>query len=136
MSNEAGETAGLSIEAKRALLARLRREQGDMPSLSGQRAHRLVELQARRTPGVVAVRCGGRELTYGELNERANRLAHHLRARGVGPDVLVGLCCERTPEMVVGLLGVLKAGGAYVPIDPSYPAERLSFLLEDTRASV
>ena len=69
--------------------------------------------------------------TYAELNARANQLAHHLRTLGVGPDVLVGLCLERSLELVIGLLGILKAGGAYVPLDPSYPQERLAFMLED-----
>jgi amino acid adenylation domain-containing protein/FkbM family methyltransferase len=75
-------------------------------------------------------------LSYGELDRRANQLARHLRTLGVGPDVLVGLCMERSLEMVVGLLGILKAGGAYVPLDPAYPQERLRFMLEDTRAPV
>ena len=76
--------------------------------------------------------CEDGELTYGELNARANRLAHHLRGSACGPEVRVALCLERTLEMVVGLLGVLKAGGAYVPLDPAYPAERLAFMLEDS----
>ena len=75
-------------------------------------------------------------LTYHELNRRANQVAHHLRALGVGPEVLVGLCMERSLEMVVGLLGILKAGGAYVPLDPTYPQERLAFMLEDAQVSV
>src|SRR5262249_12642243 len=73
-------------------------------------------------------------LSYGELNRRANRLAHHLRGLGVGPESRVALCVERSVELVVGLLAVLKAGGAYVPLDPTYPPERLSFLLEDCAA--
>ena len=72
------------------------------------------------------------QLTYGELNRRANRLAHYLREYGVGPDERVAICVERSLEMVVGLLGVLKAGGAYVPLDPEYPAERLRYMLEDS----
>ncbi len=73
-------------------------------------------------------------LTYAELNGRANQLAHHLQAMGVGPEVRVGLCMERSPELIVGMLGILKAGGAYVPLDPTYPAERLAFMLEDSTA--
>ena len=71
-----------------------------------------------------------------ELDARANQLAHHLRARGVGPEVVVGLCIERSPEMIVGLLGILKAGGAYLPLDPAYPHERLAFMIEDAGAPV
>ena len=73
------------------------------------------------------------QLTYSELNCRANQLAHYLRSLGVGADVLVGICVERSIEMVVGLLGILKAGGAYVPLDPEYPTERLTFMLEDAQ---
>src|SRR6185437_690796 len=85
----------------------------------------LFEQQVRRTPDAVAVICERHSLTYAELNRRANRLARYLRARGIGPDQLVGICVERTLDLVVGLLGILKAGGAYVPLDPSYPCERL-----------
>jgi amino acid adenylation domain-containing protein len=98
--------------------------------------HELFEEQVQRTPGNVAVMFGGQSLTYSALNERANQLAHYLRARGVGPDQLVGLCLERSLEMVVGLLGILKAGGAYVPLDPTYPAERLAFMLNDAAPCV
>jgi amino acid adenylation domain-containing protein len=98
--------------------------------------HELVEAQAARTPGAVAVVFEGAELTYAELNARANRLAHHLRALGVGPDARVGLCLERGVDAIVGLLGALKAGGAYVPLDPSYPVERLREMLSDSRPVV
>jgi amino acid adenylation domain-containing protein len=98
--------------------------------------HELFEAQVERTPDAVAVRCESEQLTYWELNNRANQLAHHLRALGVGPDVLVGICVERSLEMVVGLLGILKAGGAYVPLDPAYPQERLAFMLEDSQVPV
>lgn len=93
--------------------------------------HELFERQAARTPDAVALVFGARQVSYRELNERANKVAHHLRERGVGPNALVGVCLERSPEMVVALLGVWKAGGAYVPLDPTYPPERLSFMIDD-----
>ncbi|WP_164021883.1 non-ribosomal peptide synthetase, partial [Pyxidicoccus trucidator] len=98
--------------------------------------HTLFEQQARRTPHAPAVILGDSALSYARLNARANQLAAHLRSLGVGPDVTVGLCLERTPEAIVALLAVLKAGGAYVPIDPSAPAQRKSFVLQDCGASV
>ncbi len=98
--------------------------------------HELVEAQVDRSPDAVAVVAGDESLTYRELDLRANRVADHLLSLGVDPDVLVGLCAERSPEMVVGMLGILKAGGAYVPIDPDYPQERLTFLLDDSGARV
>ncbi len=93
--------------------------------------HRLFEEQARRHPKAVAVIYELEELTYEKLNARANRLARRLRALGVGPEVPVGLCVERSVDTIVGLLGILKAGGAYVPLDPAYPRERLAYSLED-----
>jgi pristinamycin I synthase 3 and 4 len=99
-------------------------------------AHELFAAQARRSPAATAVISGGLGLTYAELNARANRLAHHLRALGVGPESRVGLCLPRSPEMVEGLLATLKAGGAYVPLDPAYPAERLAFMAADAGLSV
>ncbi|HEX2190450.1 MAG TPA: AMP-binding protein, partial [Longimicrobiaceae bacterium] len=93
--------------------------------------HELFEAQAARMPDAVAVRFEEESLTYRELNARANRLAHHLRGRGVGPEVRVGVLMERSVEMVVSLLAVLKAGGAYVPLDPGLPAERLAYMLDD-----
>jgi surfactin family lipopeptide synthetase A len=106
--------------------------------------HELFEEQAERTPDAVAVivpsAASGHgedeQLTYRELNRRANQLAHYLQRLGVGPEILVGLCVERSPEMVVGMLGILKAGGAYVPFDATYPKERLAFMLEDAQVSV
>lgn len=98
--------------------------------------HQLVEEQAGRVPDAMAVLFEGQQLTYRELNRRANQLAHHLRKLGVGPNVLVGLCLERSLEMVVGLLGILKAGAAYVPLDPAFPRERLVFMLEDANVAV
>ncbi|OEZ96701.1 tyrocidine synthase 3 [Duganella sp. HH101] len=98
--------------------------------------HALFEQRAAASPDRVALEYDNVSLTYGELNARANRLAHHLRTLGVGPDVLVGLCVERSLEMMVGLLAVLKAGGAYVPLDPAYPADRLAYMLEDAAPAV
>lgn len=107
-----------------------------IPYPQDKRLHQWVEEQVMRTPDAVAVTFEGQQLTYRELNERANQLAHHLQRLGVGPDTLVGICVERSLEMVVGLLGILKAGGAYVPLDPTYPAERLAFMLEDAAPAV
>lgn len=98
--------------------------------------HQLIEEQAARTPDQVAVVFDQQKLTYGELNRRANQLAHYLTGLGVGPDVLVGLHVERSLEMVVGILGILKAGGAYVPLDPSFPQDRLSYMVEDSKMNV
>jgi amino acid adenylation domain-containing protein/non-ribosomal peptide synthase protein (TIGR01720 family) len=105
--------------------------------------HELFEAQVKKTPDSVALvfdpntpGAGDRHLTYRELNQRANQLAHYLRSQGMGPDELVGICVERSLEMVVGLLGVLKAGGAYVPLDPTFPKERLAFMLADSRLPV
>jgi amino acid adenylation domain-containing protein len=98
--------------------------------------HQLFEAQVERTPEAIAVVFDMQQLTYRELNARANQLAHHLQAMGVGPEVLVGICVERSLEMVVGLLGIIKAGGAYVPLDPAYPQERLAFMLNDSQVPV
>jgi amino acid adenylation domain-containing protein/non-ribosomal peptide synthase protein (TIGR01720 family) len=98
--------------------------------------HELFEQQVERTPDAVAVLFAEQQLTYLELNDRANQLAHYLQALGVQPDSLVGISLERSLEMVVGILGILKAGGAYVPLDPDYPHERLSFMLSDSQVKV
>jgi amino acid adenylation domain-containing protein len=95
--------------------------------------HELFERQVARDAEAVALVFGKQQVTYRELNERANKVAHYLRKRGVKPDVLVGVCVERSPEMVVALLAVWKAGGAYVPLDPAYPPERLSFMIGDAQ---
>ncbi|MGS0897672.1 non-ribosomal peptide synthetase, partial [Burkholderia stagnalis] len=94
--------------------------------------HELFEEQASRTPEAVAVVFEGARLSYGELNARANRVARYLRRQGIGPDQRVAICVERSLEMMVSLLGVLKAGAAYVPLDPSYPADRLAYMLVDS----
>jgi amino acid adenylation domain-containing protein len=98
--------------------------------------HQLFEEQVEQTPEAIAVVYEGKLLTYSELNRCANQLAHYLRGLGVGPEMLVGICVERSIEMLIGLLGTLKAGGAYVPLDPAYPSDRLSFMLEDAAVSV
>ena len=93
----------------------------------------LFVAQAERTPDAIAVVFEGKSLSYGALNRAANQVAHRLRKCGVGPESVVGLCLNRSLEMIVGLLGILKAGAAYLPLDPDYPAERLSFMLSDSR---
>ncbi len=98
--------------------------------------HQLFESQAEQTPDAVAVVFENQQLTYRELNARANQLAHYLRTLEVKPEVLVGICMERSPEAIVGLLGILKAGGAYVPLDPAYPQEHLALILENAQVSV
>src|SRR5205823_5566785 len=98
--------------------------------------HRLFEDQAERRTQSVAAAFEDQRFTYQELNCRSNQLAHYLRKRGIGPDILVGLCVERSSEMIVGLLGILKAGGAYVPLDPAYPKDRIAYIMEDARAPV
>ena len=121
----------LSEEEKRKLLVDWNDTNCDFSD--DQCIHQLFEVQARKSPDAVAVVFGDQRLTYSQLNARANQLAHYLCTRGVGPEVLVGICVERSLEMVIGLLGILKAGGAYVPIDPAYPQERIALMLEDAR---
>jgi non-ribosomal peptide synthetase component F len=101
-----------------------------------QCVHEIFERQALRTPNAVAVEDGERRLTYHELNSRADGLSQRLRSFDVREDVLIGLSVERSIEMIVAMLGILKAGGACVPLDPTYPTERLAFMLEDTKAPV
>jgi amino acid adenylation domain-containing protein len=98
--------------------------------------HQLFERQVECTPDAIALVFEGQQLSYRELNCRANQLAHYLISLGVKPETLVGICVERSLEMVIGLLGILKAGGAYVPLDPTYPQERLAFMLEDAKIKV
>src|SRR5215470_18820279 len=96
--------------------------------------HQLFAEQAALTPDAIAVKFNDQGITYAELNDRANRLARTLLNRGVGRETLIGICVERSPEMIVGLLGILKAGAAYVPLDPSYPEQRLAYIAEDAQA--
>jgi amino acid adenylation domain-containing protein len=123
----------LSAQERLELLVRFNDTAAAYPS---QSMHELFEAQMQRTPDAIAVQFEGDALTYAQLDERANRFAHHLAALGVGPEVLVGICVERSLEMVVGLLGIMKSGGAYVPIDPAYPAERQEFMLTSSQAPV
>jgi len=129
-----GELSLLSAEERQRVLVDWNATGSEYPR--DRCVHELFEEQVARTPDAVAVVCGGEELTYRELDERANRLAHYLRRLGVGPEQLVGVCVERSLGVVVALLGVLKAGGAYLPLDPGYPAERLAFMLRDSGAQV
>jgi amino acid adenylation domain-containing protein len=122
-------------DAERALvLEEWNRTAGEYPA--DRCIHELFEAQAARAPDAVAVELEGETLSYGALNERANRLAHHLAGLGVRPETRVGICLERGTEMIVSVLAVLKAGGAYVPLDPAYPAERLAFVLADAAVPV
>ncbi len=124
----------LTPPERRQVLVEWNRTEVEYPK--GRCLHEQIEAQVGRTPEAVAVVFEDQQLTYRQLNERGNRLAHHLQKLGVGPDALVGVCVERSLEMVVGLLGILKAGGAYVPMDPEYPRERLAFMLEDAQPTV
>ncbi|MEH2349562.1 MAG: amino acid adenylation domain-containing protein [Nostoc sp.] len=98
--------------------------------------HQLFEAQVEKTPNAIALIFENQQLTYQELNNRVNQLAHYLQELGVKPEVIVGVCIKRSPEMLIALLAILKAGGAYVPLDPAYPQERLAFMLEDSQAKV
>ena len=124
----------LTSNERQTLLVDWNQTQCDFPT--GACIHQLFEAQVERTPEAIALIDEERTLTYRDLNAQANFLAHDLRDLGVGPEVPVGVCMERSPEMVVGLLAILKAGGAYVPLDPDYPAERLAFIVDDARIEV
>ncbi|MDZ7268842.1 MAG: amino acid adenylation domain-containing protein [candidate division KSB1 bacterium] len=124
----------LTEAQKRQMLQAWNATKADYPA--GVCSHHLFEAQVDKTPAAIAVTFEGVSLTYAELNQRANQLARRLHELGVGPEVLVALCFERSVEMVVAMLTVLKAGGAFVPIDPAYPAERISFMLADCRPAV
>ncbi|HEY7220935.1 MAG TPA: amino acid adenylation domain-containing protein, partial [Candidatus Binatia bacterium] len=124
----------MSAAERRRLLVEWNETKTDYPA--DKCIHEVFESQVERSPDAIAVAYGGKQLTYRELNRRANGLAYALQNAGVGPDSLVGICIERSIEMIVGFLAILKAGGAYVPLDPGYPKERLSFMLRDSRASV
>ena len=124
----------LTDAERQQLLVGWNNTQADYPQ--DKCVHELFEAQVERTPNAVALVYGKEEVSYRELDNQANRVACHLRSLTIGPDVPVGICMERSAEMIVGLLGILKAGGAYVPLDPAYPKERIQFMLEDSRAPV
>ncbi|WGV24586.1 non-ribosomal peptide synthetase [Halotia branconii] len=128
------EVSLLSASEQHQLLVEWNDTATDYPQ--GKCIHQLFAEWVEQTPNAVAVVFENQQLTYRELNDRANQLAHQLQNLGVKPDVLVGICVERSLEMIVGLLGILKAGGAYVPLDPNYPAERLSLMLSDAQVQV
>ncbi|OYD91985.1 thioester reductase [Nostoc sp. 'Peltigera membranacea cyanobiont' 210A] len=121
-------------ESEKNLLIEWNHTQTDYPQQAC--IHQLFEAQVEKTPDAVALIFNNQHLTYRDLNSRANQLAKHLQSLGVGTEILVGICIERSLEMVVALLAILKAGGAYVPLDPGYPQERLAFMLSDTQVSV
>ncbi|MGH3380990.1 MAG: amino acid adenylation domain-containing protein, partial [Actinoallomurus sp.] len=122
----------LTEAERRRLLVEWNDTEGPFPV--GRTLHELVAERVAACPDEPAVMCGDQVLTYGQLDVRANQLAHYLRDRGVGPDVLVAVFLDRGPELIVALLAILKAGGAFVPLDPEYPSERLAYMLEDTAA--
>ena len=129
----------LTEAERRYLLVEWNRTQADFPA--DKLAHQLIEEQACRTPDAIAVKVKAEAernsaLTYRELDERANQLAHYLRGLGIGPDTIVAICMERVLELPIAILGTLKAGGAYLPIDPTYPADRIRYMLEDSGARV
>ncbi|MBD2207319.1 amino acid adenylation domain-containing protein [Calothrix sp. FACHB-1219] len=123
----------LSAQEQHQLLVEWNPTESNYPQ---QCIHQLFEAQVERSPDAIAAIYEGEQLTYQQLNQRGNQLAHYLQKLGVKPEVLVGICVERSLEMLVGLLGILKAGGAYVPLDPEYPQERLNFMLCDARVSI
>ncbi|MDF5731674.1 MAG: amino acid adenylation domain-containing protein [Rhizonema sp. PD38] len=124
----------LSAAEQQRLLVEWNKTQVEYPQ--DKCIHQLFEDRVEQTPDAIAVVFEDEQLTYRDLNERANQLAHHLQTLGVEPDVLVGICVERSLSIVIGLLGILKAGGAYIPLDPSYPQERLAFILENSQPSM
>ncbi len=129
-----GELPLLTADERQQLLFEWNHTQADYPKDTC--LQQLIEAQVEKTPTAIAVVFENQQLTYQELNTRANQLAHYLQSLSVGPDVLVGICVERSLEMVIGLLGILKAGGAYVPLDPGYPQERLAYMLADSQVAV
>ncbi len=128
------ELAILGEEERQKVLVEFNATEAEFPS--GHRLHDFFEASAGRVPEATALVCGMDRISYGELNARANQIAHYLMELGAAPDVLVGVFLERTPELLTAILGVLKSGAAYVPLDPSYPRDRISAILEDTKAPI
>jgi len=124
----------LTPEEREKILVDFNRTEAPYPA--DQCVHEFFEAQAEKTPDAVALVFGEKSLSYSELNSLANQTARHLQSIGVGPEILVGVCMQRSIEMIVGMLGILKAGGAYLPLDPDYPAERLAFMVEDAQTPV
>ncbi len=133
-TQEIGKLTLLTQAERHQLLVEWNDTKVDYPA--GKSIYQLFEEQVEKTPEAIALVFQEQELTYQQLNNRANRLAHYLISLGVKPETLVGICIERSFEMIVGLLGILKAGGAYVPLDPSYPLERLNYMLEDSAVDI
>jgi amino acid adenylation domain-containing protein len=129
-----GELQLLTLWERQELL--IERNQTQLPYERERTVHELFEAQASRTPDAPALRFAGKQLSYAELDQRSNQLAHYLRKHGVGTEVVTGLCIERSMEMVIATLAVLKAGGAYLPLNPEQPAERLAYMLEDSGAKL
>ncbi|WP_017654192.1 non-ribosomal peptide synthetase [Fortiea contorta] len=124
----------ISANERHKLLLAFNNTKTDYPQ--DKSIHQLFETQVERTPNNIAVEFNQEYLTYAQLNAKANQLAHHLQSLGVKPEILVGICVERSLDMLVGILGILKAGGAYIPFDPTYPQERLGFMLEDAQIPI
>jgi amino acid adenylation domain-containing protein len=124
----------LGEEEKRKILVEFNQTGVEFPKTDA--LHDFVAQQAERTPNAAAIVSGNQRLTYRELNTRANQVAHYLKKQGAGPEILVGIYCERSADMLVGILGVLKSGGAYVPLDPNYPKQRIHNILEDADAPI
>jgi amino acid adenylation domain-containing protein len=129
-----GELGMLKPEERQLLLEDWNRTGGPYPK--DRRIHELISEQAAPCPERVALICDGRHVSYGEIDQRANQLGNYLQRLGVGPEIVVGVCLERSVELIVALLGILKAGGAYLPLDPESPVERLSYMMEDAGVSV
>ncbi|WP_258316403.1 non-ribosomal peptide synthetase [Cylindrospermopsis raciborskii] len=126
-----GELPLLSAAQKHQLLVEWNNTQTDYPH---QCIHQLFEQQVERTPDAIAIQWENQQLTYRELNNQANQLAHYLQFLGVSAQTLVGIYLERSPKIIIAMLGILKAGGAYLPLDPSHPSDRLTFMLQDAKA--